>query len=90
MTDSLKSLLSIFYLIFHAIAAKNNEPVGVVRPPKLKLHAACFILARIVLVFWFSTFVAALVILSRPKICMVGTLYCHMHIADVVASIVAL
>jgi hypothetical protein len=86
----LKALLSILYLIFHAIAAKYNEPVGAVRPPELRLHAACFILARIALLLWFSTFVAASVILSRPKVCMTGTRDCHLQIADVVASIMAL
>jgi hypothetical protein len=86
----LKSFLSILYLALHAVAAKYNEPVGVVRPPELKLHAACFILARMLLVFWFSTFVAALVTLSKPHACMTGSRDCRLHVADVVSSILAL
>jgi len=89
-TNSLQAVLSILYLTFHAIAAKYNEPVGVVRPPELRLHAACFILARIVIIFWFSTFIAASVMLSKAKACTTGTRGCHLRIADVVASMVAL
>lgn len=85
-----KSFLSMTYLIFHAFAATYNEPVGVVRPPELKLHAACFILARMLLVFWFSTFIAAMVTLSKPNICMKGSRDCQLQVADVVSSIVAL
>ncbi|PMD21661.1 hypothetical protein NA56DRAFT_658739 [Hyaloscypha hepaticicola] len=84
------SFLSITYLIFHAFAATYNEPVGVVRPPELKLHAACFILARMLLPFWFSTFIAAMITLSKPNLCMKGSRDCHLQVADVVSSIMAL
>jgi hypothetical protein len=77
-------------LYSHAFAATYNEPVGVVRPPELKLHAACFILARMLVVFWFSTFIAAMVTLSKPNICMKGSRDCQLQVADVVSSIVAL
>jgi hypothetical protein len=72
------------------MAARYNEPVGVVRPPELKLHAACFILARMLLVFWFSTFIATSVVLSKPNVCMRGTSDCQLQIADIVCSIIAL
>ena len=85
-----QSFLSITYLIFHTTAAIHNEPVGVVRPPELKLHAACFIVARLALICWFATFIAASVTLSKPKVCVEGTRNCRLQVADVVASIVAL
>jgi len=81
--------LSIIYIFFHAIAAKYNEAVGVVRPPELRLHAACFILARVVLVLWLVAFIAGCVVLSKPQFCYNGNRDCHFEIVDIVASILA-
>ncbi|KAE8447849.1 hypothetical protein EG329_010078 [Mollisiaceae sp. DMI_Dod_QoI] len=83
------ALMSIAYVILHSIAAKYNDPVGVTRPPELRLHAACFIVARLALVAWFSAFIAACVVISRPDVCSSGSRTCQTQIADVVASVLA-
>jgi hypothetical protein len=62
----------------------------VVRPPELRIHAACFIVARLVLVFWVITFIAACSVVSRPVVCLKGTLSCKLQVADVVTSNVAM
>jgi hypothetical protein len=62
----------------------------VVRPPELRIHAACFIVARLVLVFWVITFIAACSVVSRPAACLKGTLSCKLQVADVVTSNVAM
>lgn len=82
--------MSILYILVHGVAAKYNDPVGMVRPPELKLHATCFILARLALVFWMVSFIAACAVLGRPKACLSGTQACKLQVADVVASIVGL
>lgn len=82
--------MSIIYVLIHGVAAKYNDPVGLIRPPELKLHAACFILARLALVFWMVAFITACVVVSKPNACMSGTLACRLQIANVVASIVGL
>lgn len=82
--------MSIAYVVLHSIAAKNNDPVGVTRPPELKLHAACFIVARLALVAWFMAFVAACVVISKPNACLVDRVVCQTRIVDVVVSLLAL
>lgn len=82
--------MSIGYVALHAMAAKYNEPVGVTRPPELKLHAACFILARLVLIAWFGAFIAACVVVSKPGACLRGSSTCQIQLVDVVASLLAL
>ncbi|PVH76528.1 hypothetical protein DL98DRAFT_574314 [Cadophora sp. DSE1049] len=82
------SLMSIIYVLVHGVAAKYNDPVGMVRPPELKLHAACFILARLALVFWMVVFFTACAVVSKAKACMSGSQACKLQIADIVASIV--
>ncbi|KAL2062895.1 hypothetical protein VTL71DRAFT_5967 [Oculimacula yallundae] len=82
------SLLSIIYVLVHGFAAKYNDPVGMIRPPELKLHATCFILARLVLIFWFVEFVTACAVVSKPDNCLSGRKACSLQIADVISSIV--
>lgn len=82
------SLLSIIYVLIHGVAAKHNEPVGLVRPPRSRLHAACFILARLALVFWMVVFFTACAVVAKPGACLTGSRTCKLQIADVVASIV--
>ena len=72
------------------MAAKHNEPVGLVRPPRSRLHAACFILARLALVFWMVVFFTACAVVAKPGACLTGSRTCKLQIADVVASIVGL
>ncbi|CZR56515.1 uncharacterized protein PAC_06404 [Phialocephala subalpina] len=83
------AIMSIGYVTLHGVAAKYNEPVGVTRPPELRLHAACFILARLSLVGWLMEFIAACVVVSKPSACLSGSSTCHIMLADVVASLVA-
>jgi hypothetical protein len=78
--------MSFIYVILHAIAAVYNEPVGVVRPPELTIHAACFVVAKLALVFWIITFIAACTVVSRPTSCPRGPQSCKLQVADVVAS----
>ncbi|KAK0130255.1 hypothetical protein ONS96_000778 [Cadophora gregata f. sp. sojae] len=82
------SLVSIIYIIVHGVAAKSNDQVGAVRPPQLKLHAACFILARLALVSWVVAFFTACAVASKSTACTSGTHKCKLQIADIVASIV--
>ncbi|CZT50791.1 uncharacterized protein RSE6_11843 [Rhynchosporium secalis] len=82
------SSLSTTYVLIYGLAAWYNDPVGIIRPPELKLHATCFILARLALVFWFVSFVAACAMAGKPNVCLSGTRACSLQIADVVASII--
>ncbi|KAH7324038.1 hypothetical protein BKA65DRAFT_598540 [Rhexocercosporidium sp. MPI-PUGE-AT-0058] len=86
--DLIASSLSVVYVLIHGFAAKYNDPVGMIRPPELKLHAACFILARLALVFWMVAFITASAVVAKPKACTPGTMACKLQIADVVASII--
>lgn len=87
-------MFSISYGIVHGVGAKYNEPVGVVRPPVLKLHAACFILARIALVLWILAMISSCVAVSRPTVCKIGNGFdgadCRPEIIGVVISNIAL
>jgi hypothetical protein len=84
-------MISYAYLILHGVAAKYNDPVGIVRPPELRLHAACFVIARIGLVMWFVAFISAVTVIAKPEVCASESgLDCSMQLADVVASISAL
>ncbi|TVY33184.1 hypothetical protein LOCC1_G007934 [Lachnellula occidentalis] len=83
------SSLGISYVLFHFLAAYRNEPVGIVRPPKLRLHAACFIFARIGLVLWIITMIVSSVVASRPNICGNGGRDCRTILVGVVVSSLA-
>jgi len=82
--------MSIIYIIFHGVAAKYNDPVGVVRPPEMKLQAACFILARLAMICWLIAIIVACVVVSKPKMCMRGTQTCKLQVAEIVAFVLAL
>ncbi|KAI9047300.1 hypothetical protein LZ554_008748 [Drepanopeziza brunnea f. sp. 'monogermtubi'] len=79
--------ISVVYLAFHGLAARYNDPVGVSRPPERKLHATCFIVARLGLVFWIASFIASLVVVATPNACLAGSNACKLQIADVIASV---
>lgn len=83
-------MTSFTYIILHGVAAKQNDPVGVVRPPELRLHAACFVVARIGLVMWFVAFISAVTVVSKPDVCASESGDCKMQLADVATSILAL
>ncbi|KAH8649631.1 hypothetical protein BGZ60DRAFT_550991 [Tricladium varicosporioides] len=87
------SVFSISYGIVHGVCAKYNDPVGVVRPPVLKSHAACFILARIVLVLWILAMILSCVAVSRPTVCKIGNGFdgadCRPEVIGVVISNIA-
>ncbi|EPE33808.1 hypothetical protein GLAREA_06821 [Glarea lozoyensis ATCC 20868] len=59
------SICTIAYILVHVVAAYRNQAVGIIRPPVLKLHGACFIIARINFVLWMITLVLTCVTLSQ-------------------------
>ncbi|KAF4612828.1 hypothetical protein G7Y89_g15545 [Cudoniella acicularis] len=77
---------SISYISLHIVASKHNDPVGIVRPPVLRLHAACFIIARLALVVWIMAMIASIVALSRPAMCIKAAIDCRSEIIGVVIS----
>jgi hypothetical protein len=60
-----KSICSIAYILVHIVAAYRNQAVGIIRPPVLKLHGACFITARIDFVLWMITLIMTSITLSQ-------------------------
>lgn len=72
------------------MAAVDNEPVGVIRPPVLRIHATCFVVARLALLAWVITMIASTVVISKSSICRKGTRDCTLQILAVVASTLAL
>ena len=77
-------------MLLHFVAACHNEPVGIVRPPELRLHAACFIVARLGLVLWIIAMIASSVVASRPNVCRNGGRDCKASLVEVVMSSLAL
>lgn len=63
--------------------------MGVVRPPELRLHGACFVVARLGLIAWFAGFIGSCVVLSKSGICVVGKggeIVCRTRVLGVVVS----
>ncbi|TVY18765.1 hypothetical protein LARI1_G002918 [Lachnellula arida] len=83
------SSLGISYVLLHFIAACRNEPVGIVRPPELRLHAACFIFARLGLAVWIIVMIFSSAVASRPSICKNGGKDCRTTLVEVVMSSLA-
>jgi len=52
LLTKIKGICSLAYIIFHLIAAGSNEAIGLVRPPVRRLHATCFLVARLCLLLW--------------------------------------
>lgn len=86
----MKSLFSFSYIILHGIAAYYNEPVGVIRPPEVRLHAACFIIARLVLLLWIIAMIASSVAAGKSHVCKVGGSDCKIQIVDVFMAVLAM
>ncbi|RDL40948.1 uncharacterized protein BP5553_00927 [Venustampulla echinocandica] len=80
------AILSMSYVVFHIFAMMDNDPVGIVRPPVLRLHAACFIVARLALVMWIIAMIASIVEVSRQNICMSGGRDCKVAVVNVTIS----
>jgi hypothetical protein len=78
------------YVLLHSLAAIRNHPVGPTRPPESKLHASCFIVAKIALVLWIVAIAPSCILVSRPDVCLKGTIDCKLLLLDVVASSSAL
>lgn len=89
IADGSKCLISIIYVVLHGIAAKYNDPVSEVRPLDRKLHAVCFILARLALVCWMIDLVATCVMVARPDAGQARNAR-RTQIAELVASIIGL
>ena len=68
----------------------SNEPVGMVRPPEIRIHGYCFIAARLALVSWAIALIASSIEISKATACMMGTRDCTLQILDVVGSSLAL
>ncbi|PQE33757.1 S-adenosylmethionine decarboxylase proenzyme protein [Rutstroemia sp. NJR-2017a WRK4] len=83
------SSFSVLYLLLHLIAAIKNTPVGIVRPPESRLHAYCFIVARVTLVCWLASVIASSVVVSKPNVCRPGTRDCRLQTAGIVISGIA-
>ncbi|PQE24194.1 s-adenosylmethionine decarboxylase proenzyme protein [Rutstroemia sp. NJR-2017a BVV2] len=83
------SSFSVLYLLLHLIAAIKNTPVGIVRPPESRLHAYCFIVARVALVCWLASIIASSVVVSKPNVCRPGTRDCRLQTAGIVISGIA-
>jgi cadmium resistance protein CadD (predicted permease) len=47
-----KGVCSMVYVALHLTAAASNEAIGLVRPPVRRLHAICFLVARLGLLLW--------------------------------------
>ena len=77
-------------MLLHFLAACRNEPVGILRPPELRLHAACFIIAKLGLGLWIMAMIASSVAASRPDICRTGGRDCKPLLIEVVMSSLAL
>jgi hypothetical protein len=77
-------------VLLHILAACYNEPVGIVRPPELRLHAACFIAARLGLALWIMAMIASSVVASRPDVCRIGGRDYKSQMIEVVMSSLAL
>ncbi|CAG8979431.1 hypothetical protein HYALB_00013439 [Hymenoscyphus albidus] len=63
-----------------------NEPVGVVRPPVVRVHGYCFVIARIALVMWMIAITISSVALSREKTCTAEYEDCTPSIIAVIVS----
>ncbi|KAG9233935.1 hypothetical protein BJ875DRAFT_441769 [Amylocarpus encephaloides] len=77
---------SIFYLALHLTAAYHNEAIGLVRPPVMRLHGACFVTARIVFVLWIISIVISSVALSRMNVCPARSPGCKAEVIGVTIS----
>ncbi|KAF7940641.1 uncharacterized protein EAE97_006827 [Botrytis byssoidea] len=84
------SSLTLIYLILHFSASIQNNPVGFVRPPELKLHACSFITARVTLVSWMLSIIVSSVVVSKSKVCVPGTTDCKVQIGGLVLSCIGL
>ena len=84
------SSVSFLYILLHFLAALSNEAVGVVRPPEIRLHAFCFIVARLAFVAWMIAVIASSITVSNASTCLKGSRDCKLQVLDVVASTVAL
>ncbi|KAF7882638.1 uncharacterized protein EAF02_006001 [Botrytis sinoallii] len=82
------SSLTLIYLILHISASIQNNPVGFVRPPELKLHAYSFITARGTLVSWMLSIIVSSVVVSKSKVCVPETTDCKVQIGGLVLSCV--
>ncbi|CAG8956375.1 hypothetical protein HYFRA_00003757 [Hymenoscyphus fraxineus] len=80
------SSCSILYLLLHLFAMFQNEPVGVVRPPVVRVHGYCFVIARIALVMWMVAITISSVALSREKTCTAEYEDCTPSIIAVIVS----
>lgn len=60
------------------------------RPPEKRLHAACFIVARLGLVGWIVSLIASSVVAARRDICRSGGRDCRGQLVEVVMSGLAL
>lgn len=85
-----QSSCSIVYLLLHILAMFHNEPVGTIRPPVVRVHGYCFVVARIALVLWMIAITISSVALSREKTCMAGCEDCTPSIITVVVANCAL
>ncbi|ESZ98575.1 hypothetical protein SBOR_1025 [Sclerotinia borealis F-4128] len=77
---------TLLYLILHITASIQNAPVGFVRPPELAVHAYSFIVARITLVCWMISIIVSSIIISKPKVCRLGTRDCRLQIGEIVVE----
>ena len=78
------------YIILHVRATLKNEPVGVVRPPEIRLHGYCFVTARLALVAWTIALVVLAVAISKLTEHLRETRDRNLQILDVVGSSLAL
>ncbi|TGO60707.1 hypothetical protein BCON_0033g00190 [Botryotinia convoluta] len=82
------SSLTLIYLLLHFSASIQNNPVGFVRPPELKLHAYSFIAARVTLVSWMLSIIVSSVVVSKSSVCVPGTTDCKVQIGGLTLSCV--
>lgn len=55
----------MLYTILHGVAARKNDAVGLVRPPVIKIHGMCFIVAKVALVIWIAALICECVLLRH-------------------------
>lgn len=85
-----QSGLSFVYILLHAIAACSNDPVGETRPPECKIHACCFIVAKISLMLWIIAIIVCAVVVGKPGLCERDVKDCRLHVLELVTSNLAL
>ncbi|RDW88313.1 hypothetical protein BP6252_00345 [Coleophoma cylindrospora] len=83
---SIAAAFSVFYILLHGAAAYRNHPIGPSRPPVNKVHALCFIFARLGLLAWVVAIIANAAVVSKPNICQGGGKLCRLQVIDLTIS----